>query len=154
MVQQAPAPAAQTISQDDRLLAGCCHISLFVGFPVIAPLVIYALKKDTSRFVAFHALQAAIAHLSVIPLMIAGYILAIAFTLGMGTVMGEQSLFLPFGFMGAWVVGFCFPWLLIAAISLYAGVRAFSGQGYRIPLVARIVLRIMAPVAPSPSIPI
>ncbi len=155
MVQQAPAPPAdaQTISQDDRLLAGLSHISLFVGFPVIAPLVIYAVKKDSSRFVAFHALQAAIAHFSVVPLMIAASIAGFAFSLGMGMILGERSVFFPFAMMGTWGIGFCLPWLLVAAISLYAGFRAFSGHGYRIPIVGGMVQRIMAPVQPAPPTP-
>jgi uncharacterized Tic20 family protein len=157
MVQQAPAPAPTAaqpaISQDDRVLAGCCHASMFVGFPVIGPLLVYAIKKDSSRFVAFHALQAAIAHVSIVPLMIAGYVFGVCFTLGMGAVLGENSLFLPLGMMGAWGIGFCLPWFFVMAISLYAAYRAFSGHAYRIPIVAGIVDRILDPITPAPAQP-
>jgi uncharacterized Tic20 family protein len=158
MVQQAPAPAPSpaaqpAISQDDRMLAGCCHASMFVGFPVIGPLMVYAFKKDSSRFVAFHALQAAITHVSIVPLMIAGYVFGLAVTLGVGAALGENSLFFPFGIMGTWGIGFCFPWLLVMGISLYAAFRAFSGHAYRIPIVAGIVDRILDPIVPAPPPP-
>ena len=43
--------------RDDRTMAMLAHLlTIFTGF--IGPLVIYIIKKDQSRFVAFHALQA------------------------------------------------------------------------------------------------
>jgi uncharacterized Tic20 family protein len=155
MVQQTPMqpPATPTISQDDRVFAGCCHIAMFFGFPVVGPLVVYAIKKDTSRFVAFHALQATITHLSVIPLMMLGYVFGFAFTLGMDAALDPRSMFLPFGMIGIWGLGFCMPWLVVTAISIYAAYRAFSGDSYRIPIVGRVVDRIMAPTVAAPQRP-
>ena len=44
-------------SSDDRTWAMLSHVSTFV-LPIFGPLIIYLIKKDTSRFAAYHALQA------------------------------------------------------------------------------------------------
>lgn len=43
--------------KDDRVMAMLAHL-LAILTSFVGPLVIYLAKKDTSRFVAFHALQA------------------------------------------------------------------------------------------------
>src|SRR5690349_3429082 len=49
-------------TQDERLWAMLSYLlSLLTGF--VAPLVIYIVKRDGSRFVAFHALQAVFVNL-------------------------------------------------------------------------------------------
>ena len=49
-------------SGDEKLFALAAHLSIFI-LPVIAPLVIYLIKKDQSAFVRYHALQSVIWHL-------------------------------------------------------------------------------------------
>lgn len=44
-------------TNDERMMALIAHLSNFV-FPFIGPLLLWLLKKDQSRFVAYHALQA------------------------------------------------------------------------------------------------
>ena len=41
-------------SSDEKTMAILSHI-LTLAFPILAPLVIYLLKKDESKFVAYHA---------------------------------------------------------------------------------------------------
>ena len=51
------APDGTCLVREDRTMAMLAHLLLlFTGF--IGPLIIYCTKKDDSRFVAFHALQA------------------------------------------------------------------------------------------------
>ena len=48
-------------NESDRMMAMLAHLGgLFAGF--IAPLIIWAVKKDESEFVGYHALQALIWH--------------------------------------------------------------------------------------------
>jgi uncharacterized protein len=143
-----PAPGPAEISQEDRVLAGIAHLSVFIGFPVVAPLVIYAIKKDQSRFVAYHALQAAITHISVFPLTIVGAVLGGIVSIAGGALLAHASPFAFFGMFGFWYLGAMLPWLLVALVSLWAGFQAFSGNGYRVPIASGIVDRIMAPAAP------
>jgi uncharacterized protein len=44
---------------DERLWAMLAHLSAFV-VPLLGPLLVYLLKKDESRFVAYHSVQAGI----------------------------------------------------------------------------------------------
>src|SRR4051812_30561361 len=50
-------------TQDERLLALLAYL-LSIPTWLVAPLVIYLVKKDQSRFVAFHAMQCVFLHLS------------------------------------------------------------------------------------------
>ena len=57
------------LNKDDRMMAMLANLlGIFAGF--IGPLVIYLVKKDESRFVAFHALQALYFNLMVLVVMI------------------------------------------------------------------------------------
>ena len=44
---------------EDRTFALAAHLLTFIA-PIFGPLVVYFIKKDSSRFVAYHALQATI----------------------------------------------------------------------------------------------
>lgn len=51
------APDGTCLVRDDRTMAMLAHVLMIVtGF--IGPLILYFIKKDESRFVAFHSLQA------------------------------------------------------------------------------------------------
>jgi uncharacterized Tic20 family protein len=48
------------ITADDKMIAMLAHLSGLVGAIIVVPLVIYLVKKDSSPFVAYHAMQALI----------------------------------------------------------------------------------------------
>lgn len=51
-------PLAQfTLAKDDASWAMLAHALTFIEGGLIGPLIVYLVKKDTSPFVAFHALQ-------------------------------------------------------------------------------------------------
>lgn len=59
-----PPPAATSLqpwgtppSSDEGNLAMMAHLSVFV-LPILGPAIVWLLKKDQSRFVGYHALQA------------------------------------------------------------------------------------------------
>lgn len=54
---------------NERNLALLAHLSTFI-FPVFAPLILWAIKKDDSAYVGYHALQATVFQL--IATMLAG----------------------------------------------------------------------------------
>jgi uncharacterized Tic20 family protein len=140
-----PSPAAPPpgIPQEERVLAGLAHVSLFVGFPVVAPIAIYFIKKDQSRFVAYHALQAGLTHVAVVPLTFFFAIVGGIFSVAGTAAFGELWPLATLGMWGAWYVGMTLPWVFVAIVSLIAGWRAFEGKGYRVPIVWRLVDRIL-----------
>lgn len=50
-------PPAAAPTSDEKTWALLAHL-LNLAFPLLAPLVIYLTKKDGSKYVAFHALEA------------------------------------------------------------------------------------------------
>lgn len=113
-------PAADNIpsTRDDRALALVAHLSSLVGVGLIAPLIIYLVKKDSSPFVADQAKEALNFHITVLLAIIASIILIFV------------------------VVGI---FLLIAVaigatvLSIVAAIRANDGEAYRYPFTLRLV---------------
>jgi uncharacterized Tic20 family protein len=139
-------------TQEDRVIAGACHLAPFVGFPVVAPFAVYFWKKD-NRYVAFHALQAAIFHLVGIPLVVGGYIVGVVGSLFLG-IVGEQARLgvgAAIGAGGVLLVSIAAPALVLLTITIFAAFRAFTGVPYKIPLIGAFVDRILdAPAVPPP----
>jgi uncharacterized Tic20 family protein len=109
------------LTHDERTWAMLAHLSALLGYIVvlgqyIAPLVIYLVYRERSRFVAFHALQALYFQLALLLLWIVVFIAALV-TCGLGAVCAVVPLVLNLVFV------------LIAAI------RANNGEWYELPLV-------------------
>lgn len=101
-------------TSDEKTLAILAHILTLVA-PILAPLIIYLIKKDESRFVSFHAKQSLNFQITVLIIVIG---LAI-------TIIG---LFL------VWLVA-------IAALVLViiATIKASEGKLYKYPFSIRII---------------
>ena len=104
-------------TQDDRLWSMLAYVLTFFA-PIIAPLVIYLIKKDQSRFVAFHALQSLFFHL--------------------GPVVGSivVSVFAMIPIVGCLAV---IPWAALAiaglVFTIIAAIKSSGGEWYEIPLI-------------------
>ena len=71
-----PEPQLPSPSKDARTMAMLAHLlCLFTGF--IGPLIIYLIKKDEDRFVAFHSLQALYWELAICVCVFVSFILSI-----------------------------------------------------------------------------
>jgi hypothetical protein len=128
-----PAPAP---SQDDRLMAAVSHLSFFVGFWLIGPIVFYAIKRHESRFVAFHAMQALVAHVLSAVLAALG---AVVFFVGAG-VAGVAAQRQPAALVAvlALAVGLGAFYLSLAVVNAVAAYKAWIGELWSIPLAGRI----------------
>ncbi len=106
-------PTGGGASSDERPLAAIAYLGgAFISF--LVPLVIYFIKKDQSRFVAFHALQAMIFHIVII----------------IGLLIGFMLTFVLIGFLILPVVG-----ILSLVFSVLAALAASRGEWYELPLV-------------------
>lgn len=107
------------ITQNDRLMALIAHLLPFLsGF--LGPLVVYALKKDQSKFVEFHALQALVFH--------------IALTISL--LISAMLCFIVIGFLLVPVVA-----IAGSVFSVIAAVKANNGEWYELPFVGSWVRR-------------
>jgi uncharacterized membrane protein len=131
----ANAPAGPT--SDDRLLGAAGYLTILVGFPVVAPVVIYAVTRQSRPFIAAHALQAAVLHVLLFPLLFVvwggGFLVA--------STVGGGGAFLAV--MLAALLGY-------ALVHVVAIVRALRGQPYTVPLLGSWLVRQLNAPAPAP----
>lgn len=105
----APLTAADsTPTQDERVMAAIGHGATFFEGGLLAPLVLYLVKKDESEFVAFHSLQSMLFGLLFFGLSIV--------TCGIGAVL----LVIPY-----------------AVFEIIATMKAYEGEWYELPIVGR-----------------
>ena len=97
-------------SSDDKLMAMLAHI-LAIPTTWVAPLIIYLLKKDTSKFAAFHALQ-------VLLLQVGMYVV---WAVAAITVVGIPVAMIMH--------------VVVVVLMIIAGIKAFNGELYQYPVV-------------------
>jgi uncharacterized Tic20 family protein len=107
-----------TITGEQKLLAILAHISYFLGGLgfIIAPLVIFLLKKD-DYFVYEHAKQALVAHLAI-----------------------AATSFIVWGLCMLLIGVFLLPmigilWLILLVTSIIAASKALNGEEYEYPFI-------------------
>lgn len=101
-------------TSDEKTMALLAHI-LTVVFPILAPLVIYLLKKDESEFVAFHAKESLNFQITLILIMIVLFISII-------------------GILLTWIVGIAAFVLIIVAT-----IKASEGKLYKYPFSIKLL---------------
>ena len=111
-------------TQDERLLAMLTYLLTFIA-PIIAPLIIYLIKKDQSRFIAFHAIQnllmqAAMAALGIVVGILAGILGA----MGPLALLVIPLALLPF------LAG-----IAVLVFTIIGAIKSFGGEWYQASLV-------------------
>ena len=111
-------PPSIVSNSNDRLWIVLSHLSALLGVGIVLPLIIYLVKKDESRAVAYHAKEALNFHISV-------YIYIIACIPLMFVLIGVPLLFV----------------IVISSfiLAIVAAVRGADGVEYRYPLTMRFV---------------
>lgn len=105
------------IKSDERMLAaGIYVLSLF--FPVIAPLVIWLIKKDESAFIDYHGREY--------------FNFLISYTIYF-FVSGILTIIL-IGFVALAILG-----LMLFVFTIVAAIKAYEGNQYRFPLIFRLI---------------
>jgi uncharacterized membrane protein len=130
----------------DRILAAVSHFAILGGFWLIVPAAIYVWKRQTSRFVAFHALQAAILAVAVIPLWIFSVMVCVAIGVASAALHLPGLAFFDTALVAISIV-FCGVVTLMMAV--YGGIQALRGRGWSMPLIGRLARRVVE--APTKS---
>lgn len=105
-------------TSESKLLAALCHGSIFLGMPVLIPLVIYLFKKDDD-FVNHHARESLAMH-------IIGLILSVAVGILCAVLIG-LLLVIPLGII----------YLVYAVFAIIAVVKCLGGEYYRYPVTSK-----------------
>ncbi|MDB5248460.1 MAG: putative transrane protein [Segetibacter sp.] len=101
-------------TSDERTLATLSHILTLVA-PILAPLIIYLIKKDESKYVAYHAKESLNFQITMI-IVIIGLFLTIV------------------GILLVWIVG-----IVALVLVIIATIKANEGKLYRYPLSLRLI---------------
>lgn len=116
-------PQDSSLTADEKLWGMLAHLLTLLGYVVslgqyIAPLVIYLVYKDRSKFVAFHALQSLLFQLLALGVAIALVLLTVV-TLGLGIIITLPAAIV----------------LMIAVLvyTIIAAIQANNGVWYELP---------------------
>jgi uncharacterized protein len=109
---------------DEKQMAMFAHIGVILSF--IVPLVIYLTKKDQSKYIAFHALQALIFQV-VLAVVVIVCTIAAPFTCAI------SLLLIPIVGLGALV------------LEIMAGIKANEGQLYMLPIAGDYARKTLGP---------
>jgi uncharacterized protein len=107
-------PAAYVPTNDERILGTLSHILALVA-PVLAPLIIYLIKKDESKYVSYHAKES-------LNFQITMMIIAIGMVI---TIIG---------ILFVWIVG-----IITVVFVILATIQANDGKLYKYPFNIRLI---------------
>ena len=118
-----PNPVTDVPTQDERTWGMLAHLLAFSGFLIpfgnlIAPLVVWLVKRDQSQFVADQGKESLNFNISV---LLAGAVCAALVFVLIGILLG---------------VALFFYWL---AMTIIAGIKASEGVRYRYPFTLRLI---------------
>jgi len=118
-----PNPVTDVPTQDERTWGMLAHLTAFSGFliplgNIIAPLIVWLVKRDQSQFVADQGKESLNFNISV---LLAGAVCAVLVFVFIGILMG---------------VALFFYWL---AMTIVAGIKASEGIRYRYPFTLRLI---------------
>jgi hypothetical protein len=113
---------------DDNLMAAIAHAGILV-FGVLLPLIIWLIKKEKSKYVAFQALQAAIYQLAVFVVFIGLWIVFMILAFVTGGLGGILFILL-------------IPLMLIAVVyGLYGAYMCYQGKDFKYVLVGNMLAK-------------
>jgi hypothetical protein len=113
-----------TVTSEERNWAMFAHLSALIGYfllpfgSIIAPLVIYLMKKDQSPFIAEHARES----------------LNFQISLAIYAIVAGILVLVLVGFLLLAVI-----WVAGVILTIIAGVKASGGVSYRYPLTLRLI---------------
>jgi len=130
-------PFGGAVTQDERSMAMLAHLlQIFTGF--IGPLIIYFVKKDQSKFVAYHALQSIVWQLCYMACMMVGVFATIALTVAMPPRGGDFPVFFLFFWLIAMGGG-----LLNLVLGIIYTIKANNGDWGGYPVIGQWVKRFL-----------
>jgi len=126
------------VTQEERSMAMASHLlQLFTGF--LGPLIIYCIKKDQSKFVAYHALQAIVWHVLYAACTVLGVVLTFALAV-VTTPHGSNGPPLFFVLFMLLIMGVA---LLNFILGIVFSIKAYNGEWSSYPVIGQWVKRFL-----------
>ena len=117
-IPAAPAPEPRRPDGNEKLWAIASHLAVFIGAPLLVPLIVYLVMRDDSAFVRHHAREALNFHLSL-------FIYALC-CVPLTMILIGVPLLIALG-------------LFSYVIAIIAAIKCSDGAAYRYPLCIRLV---------------
>jgi len=113
---------------DDNLMAAIAHAGILV-LGVLLPVIIWLIKKEKSKYVAFQALQAAVYQLAVFVLFIGLWVVMFVLAIVTGGLGGILMILL-------------IPLILIAVVyGLYGAYMCYQGKDFKYVLIGNMLAK-------------
>lgn len=132
----------QSLTQDERMIAMFSHLSIFFG-GLIVPLIFWALYREKSKFVSFHALQSLFFHIIYSVLMAFGAI-GVAVVGGLTGLIGRHGSsphLGPFQIIILAALGIFVICYIVGSIgyAVYLAINAYKGGMKKYPIIGNII---------------
>jgi uncharacterized membrane protein len=118
-----------TLGLDSNLGAALCYLANFICCLGLVLAIVFLVTEKENRFVKFHAVQS---------LFLVGTQIAVGIVVAiLGFVVSMVLDMVNLSFVG-WILVFCLRlvlFLLFLIIWLIAGIKAYGGQWYKLPLI-------------------
>jgi len=132
--------ALAVVPYGERAMASASYFMPVVGLWLVGPFVFLLWKGRSSRFVAFHAVQAMLLQVALIPVCAVGVGVSMAVLAAFATdKYGNTSWIAPIASMAVWGVVLALP----SVATLWMGFAALKGQPRSLPLLGRLAKRLM-----------
>jgi uncharacterized Tic20 family protein len=137
---------SNSLTSEEKLLALFSHLSIFMG-GIALPIIFWAINRDKSKFVSFHALQALFFHLAYVVVLVFVIIFMIFGGAGIGmlSAIGAHSHnSTPVFFIIFIIALYCFMFLYIfgcMGYAIYIGIKAYNGEFKKYPIIGNIVYK-------------
>jgi uncharacterized Tic20 family protein len=136
------------LSSDDKLFALLSHISVVLG-GILMPIIIWAIKKDQSKFIRFHSLQAIFYHIAVSVIIIFLVIILVVFVFlgaGIGALSGHNGSSDAMPVMMIIFMVLFYGMIFVIAFGsigygIYLAVKSYGGALIKIPFIGNIIYR-------------
>lgn len=138
---------SEGLTSDEKLFAMLSYLSVVLG-GIILPIIVWAIKKDQSKFIRYHSLQAIFYHIAVGVIIIFIVLVLLVFIFlgaGLGALTakhGQETAPVLMIILMIVMYGFIF----IAAFGsigygIYLAVKSYGGALIRVPVIGNIIYR-------------
>lgn len=135
------------VNNEERMQGMFSHLSIFFG-GIILPIIFWAINKDKSKFVSFHALQALFFHIAYAVLIVGFIMIMIIGGVGVGLLSsglhagargGPSVLFIIV--MVAFYLFIFLTALGVIGFSIYMAIKTYNGELKKYPVIGNIVYK-------------
>ena len=135
-----PAAAVSLVPRNDRMFASAAYLSSFTGLWLIVPAALYVWKGRQSRFLGFHAVQAVLLQVALIPVALFGTGLGATLMLVLEAIGGEKLAVLgPLVFFGVLGLAATLP----AVATVWLAMCALRGKPRALPVLGRWAMQVV-----------